>query len=250
MSLLWPKARIAITPHHVAVSGGGNYRESPVEAGNGEAILKTLADILDSQHLRGRAEIVLSHQLAPVWLLPPAPVRLNWKETEGWVRDRLAEQFGELAGKWRLAWEAPPPGDPILASGVESAWLDKLTDILLAKAIKPLRMQPWLAATCNGNRRSLGSGAVWLALAEQGRLTLAGLNRGRLRSVRSNQVTQDPAAALSEMLEREALLGAAANSKRVWLQAVHVDADWRGLKGMDIRELSPGSAGLALLMGA
>lgn len=250
MSLLLPRARIAITPDHVAVSSGGNYRESPVGAGNGEGILKALADLLGSLHLRGRAEIVLSHQLAPVWLLPPAPVRLNWKETEGWVRERLGEQFGELAGKWRLAWEAPPPGDPILASGVESAWLDKLADILQAKSIKPTSVQPWLAMTCNGHRRALGSGTAWLALAEKGRLTLAGLERGRLKTVRSNQVTDDPAAALAEMLERESLLGAGSNAKRVWLQTVHVDADWRSLKGPEIRELSTASAGLAAMMGA
>lgn len=249
MSLLWPSARIAITPDFVAVSSGGNYRESPVGPGNGEAVLKAVADILDARRLQGRAEIILSHQLAPVWLLPAAPVRLSWKETEGWVRERLAEQFGDLAGQWRLAWEAPPPGDPILASGVEAAWLGKLVDILKAKSVKPVGVRPWLAAACNGHARKLGSGTAWLALAENGRLTLAGLERGRLKTVRSNQVTEDPAATLAGMLERESLLGSGAAAKRVWLQTVHVDADWRGLQGLEVRELSPASAGLAAMMG-
>jgi hypothetical protein len=247
---LSPSARIALTPEHVAVSSGGSYRESPVGAGNGEALLKALTGLLEGQPLRGHAEIVLSHQLAPVWLLPPSPVRLGWKETEGWVRERLAEQFGELAGKWRLAWEMAPPGEPILASAVETEWLEQLAAVLQAKAVKPRRVQPWLAATCNGKRRPLGSGSAWLALAERGRLTLAGLEGGRLRTLRSGLVTGEPAAALAGMLEREALLGTGVDSKRLWLQALHVEADWRRLQGLEVRELSPASAGLAAMLGA
>lgn len=250
MSLLWPKVRIAITPGHVAAASAGNFRESPVTAQGGEAILKVLADLLDGLKARGRADIVLSHQLAPAWLLPAPPVRLNWAETEGWARDRLTAQFGDLVSQWRLSWESAPPGAPVLVSGVEAGWLDKLINILQAKGIKPARVQPWLAVACNRHQRSLGSRAAWLVLAESGRLTLAGLEGGSLKTLRSNQVTADPAAALAEMLSRETLLGDSTKPGKVWLQAVHVDADWRGLGGIDIRELSPASAGLGAMMGA
>ena len=250
MSRLWPKVRIAIAPTYVAVAGHGSVRESAVKEASSEAVLKTLADLLAELHLRGRAEVVLSHQLAPIWLLPAPPVRLNWQETGGWVRERLTAQFGEMAAKWHLIWQLAPPGEPILASGVDAAWLQNFTSILQAKGIKPQRAEPWLAATCNRHRRALSAGATWLALAEPGRITLAGMARGRLQTLCSSQITEEPAATLAGMLARETLLGTVPAARRIWLQAVHAEADWRNIAGMEVRELSPASAGFGALIGA
>jgi hypothetical protein len=233
----------------VAVAAGGSYREAALASREVEDVLKALAGLLGDKPARGPAELILSHQLAPVWLLPLAPVRLSWQETQGWVRERLASQFGDMAAGWRLAWEPVPAGEPILASGVDAAWLDGLVEGLQDKGLRLRHVRPWLAAACNRHRRSLGKGACWLALAEAGRLTLAGFEAGRLQTLRSSPLAEAPGATLADMLARESLLGLGSTSRQVWLQAVHVPGDWRGQGGdVDLRELAPASTGLAMMM--
>jgi aryl carrier-like protein len=233
----------------VAVASGGTFRESALAAPEVEAVLKAVEVLLAGKPARGRVELTLSHQLAPVWLIPPAPVRLNWQETQGWVQDRLGKQFGELASTWRIAWEAAPAGEPILASGVDAVWLDGLIEGLREQGVRLQHVRPWLAVACNRHRKVLAKGAAWLALAETGRLTLAGFEDGRLQTLRSSTWDDAPGATLAGMLTRESLLGLGGDSRRVWLQAVHVTADWRGHGGdLDVRELSPASAGLAMMM--
>jgi hypothetical protein len=241
---------IAIAPGHAAAASGGSFREAPLASTEVGSIMQALEPLLQDMRLHGRTELILSHQLAPVWLLPSAPVRLNWQETPGWVRDRLSAQFGELAATWRLAWEPATAGEPILASGVDAIWLDQLIDVLATKGIKLQRIQPWLSAACNQHRSTLSSGSSWLALAEAGRLTLAGFERGKLQTVRSGLLGESLTTTLSEMLARENLLGAKSQSHRVWLEAIHVDAGDRGrASSLDIRELAPASAGMAMMMG-
>lgn len=250
MSLLSPSRHLLLSPGHVGIAGAGQYRESPVIEPGGAGILKALADLLHVQPMSGRADVVLSQKLAPGWLVAPPPARLNWKETGGWVQDRLANQFGEQAGKWRLSWMQTPPGEPILVSGVEATWLLELLALLKVNGIQATHVRPWLAATCQRYRRALGRGPAWLALAEPGRLTLAGMKSGRIESLRTSPFTDDPAGALAGMVEREALLGASDRPNRVWLQTIHVGSVWHPPSGVEYRELTSNRAGLGAMIGA
>jgi len=241
-------SHLLLSPGHVAVAGGGRYRERPAAEAGGA--LKALAELLREEGLTGRADVVLSHKLAPVWLVPSAPTRLDWRETGGWVRDRLTSQFGEPADKWHLSWQPAPPGEPILVSGVESTWLLELLALLKTAGIHPTCVRPWLSAACRRHRGPLGRGSAWLALAEPGRLTLAGLRRGRVESLRTGPCTDDPAAELAAMVEREALLDSRAAPDRVWLQSVHVEADWQRASGLEFKPLTSARAGLGAMLGA
>lgn len=246
MSPLSSDIRIALTPAMVAAATPRLYREAEVAQG-GEP-LDALGELLRELRLKGRARVVLSHELAGVWLLPPAPVRLKPAEMQGWVRDRLLRQFGEAAGGWRVVWQPVPPGEAVLAGAVEAGWLAALQQTLLDNGLKPAAVEPWLVAACGRLRSALGKGASWLALAEPGRITLARIERGEFRTLRSGRVAGDPAAGLGEMVARESLLADAADGSPVWLQSVGVQADWRGAAGLDVRLAAGAQSGLAAMM--
>lgn len=247
MSLLSPDIRIALTPGLVAVAAPQLYREAPVAEGGD--VLAALDELLRPLQLRGRVRVVLSHELARVWLLPSPPVRLNAAEMKGWVREHLARQFGEPVQGWRLAWQPAPPGQPVLTGAVEAGWFAAMRQILSEHGLKLAAVEPWLAPACARLRAAPG-GRAWLALAEPGRITLARLERGVFRALRSSRVSGDPAAALAGMVARESLLADFSDAVPVWLETVQVQADWRGGSGLEVRQPASAQTGLAPMMGS
>lgn len=243
MSLLWPDARIAILPDRVAIAAGRTVTELPVATDRPDGLMHTLAEAIEASRCKGRADVVLSHALAPVWLLPAPELRLDWRETRGWARDQLAGQLGDRIGQCRLAFQPAPPGTPVLVSVLDEQWLSGLSTTLIGRGIKPRRLQPWLAEAVNRRWPRLRRGTNWLALAEPGRLTLACYERGLPRVVRSLQVAGEMAAALPDAVRREALLAGLSDSVPVWLEACGVEADWQGRAGRcDVRPLASGPA--------
>ncbi|MFA5082767.1 MAG: hypothetical protein WC474_09500 [Hydrogenophilaceae bacterium] len=237
MSPLWPDTRIAILPDRVAVATGRAVTELPVPVDQPDALMRTLAEALAAARCKGRVDVVLAHALAPVWLLAAPSVRLDWTETRGWVREQLTAQIGDRIGQSRLAFQPAAPGEPLLVSALDEAWLTSLMTTLAGKGARAHSVQPWLVAAGNRRRAILRRGANWLALAEPGRLTLAFFQDGRPCVVRSLQVGGDMATALQDAVRREALLAGVPDGVPVWLEAVDVEADWRaGADGrLDVR---------------
>lgn len=248
MSLLSPDIRIALTPGLVAAAAPRLYREAAVEEG-GDA-LDALDELLGSLSLRGRARVVLSHELARVGLLTAPPVRLNTGEMKAWVREHYVRQFGDVAEGWRFVWQPAPPGRPVLTGAVDAGWFAALRQTLSQRGLKPAVVEPWLAVACARLPTALGSEGTWLALAEPGRITLARLERGVFRSLRSSRMTGDPAAALAGMVARESLRGELADDLPVWLECVRVQADWQGRSGLEVRRPAAAQSGLAPMLGA
>jgi hypothetical protein len=243
--------RIALAPGHVGVAVGSARKETSLSEPGWAGALKALADQLADSRSGGRARVVLSHHFAPVYLLQAPSLRLSTKEMLGWTREQLVQQFGEAARGWLLAWQDEPPGEPFLVSTLAPDRLADLNEILRARGLRAGSVEPWLAEACRRHRRVLGRGATWLALAEPGRLTLARLQRGHFRTLRSAQIGTEPARDLADMLAREALLEADQAGGPVWLQSLHVRADWQTLAGrIELRQLSPFDQGLAPLLGA
>lgn len=231
MSLLWPDARIAILADRVAVTVGREVTDLPVPGGQPDGLTRTLAEAIDAARCKGRVDVVLSHALAPVWLLPPPELRLDWTETRGWAREQLRAQLGEQAGQCGLAFQPAPPGEPLLVSSLDEQWLAGLLTVLASKGLKPRSIQPWLAASANRWRQKLRHGMNWLVLAEPGRLTLALFDAGHPRVVRSLQVGGDMVATLAAAIKREALLAGLSGDVPVWLEPWAVKADWHGGAG-------------------
>jgi len=247
VSLLSPDIRIALTPGLVAVAASRLYREAQVAEG-GDA-LAVLGDLLGSLQLRGRARVVLSHELARVWLLPAPAVRLSAGEMKGWVHEHLKKQFGDAVEDWRSVWQPAPPGQPVLTGAIEAGWLAALQQTLSQHGLKPVAVEPWLAPACLRLPAALGRGAVWLALAEPGRITLARLEQGVFRVLRSSRISGDPATALAGMVARESLRADLDDQSPVWLESVQIQGDWRGNGGLDVRRAASAQSGLAPMLG-
>jgi len=223
--------RIALTPGRVAVASGRTYHEAAVANPGWAGALEALSALLAGSSLRGRTSVTLSHHFSPVHLLPPPPVALKPLEMQGWIRDTLARQFGEAGRDWKVSWQAEPPGEPFLAGSLEPAHLAELEGVLRAASLKLVEVQPWLAAAWNRQRRHLGRGRAWFALAESGRLTLAGLDAGRVRSLRSTLMQDDAVAALADLLAREALLAGEAEPAPLWIESILPPLNWQGAGG-------------------
>jgi hypothetical protein len=241
--------RIALTPGRVAVASGRNYREATVAVHGWAGALEALAGLLAGSGLSGRASVTLSHHFAPVHLLPAPPVALKPLEMQGWIRDTLARQFGEAGRDWQVTWQAQPPDEPFIASSLEPGRLAELQSVLRAASLKPVDVQPWLAVAWSRQRRRLGHGRSWFALAEPERLTLAGLEAGRVRSLRSTRMQGDAVAALADLLTREALLAGEAAPAPLWVESVLPSLNWQGVGGgRSVHPLASGREALSILL--
>jgi len=249
VSLLSPRVRIALTPARVAVASGRDYREATVAAPGWAGALEALAGLLAGSGLRGRASVTLSHHFAPVHLLQSPPVVLKPAEMQSWISDTLARQFGEAGRDWRVSWQAEPPGEPFLVGSLEPGPLAELETVIRAASLKPAQVQPWLAVAWNRQRRRLGRGRAWFALAEPDRLTLAGLEAGRVRSLRSTPTQGDAVAALADLLTREALLAGETAPAPLWVESVLPSAKWQGVGGgRSVHSLPSGREALSALL--
>ncbi len=245
MSPLSPSVRIALTPGRVAVVAGGDRREAAVATPGWAGALEALSGLLAGGALSGRASVTLSHHFAQVHLLPSPPVALKPVEMQGWIRDQMAHQFGEAGRDWRVAWQAEPPGASFLAASVEPARLAELDGVLRAASLKAAAVQPWLVAAWNRQRRRLGRGRAWMALAEPGRLTLLGLAGGRATCLRSAPAQDDPGMALAGLLTREALLAGEETPAPLWIESAGVRADWQAAgTGRSVQVLPAGRTAL------
>lgn len=231
MSLLSPKVRIALTPGMVAVASGKNYRDAAVAAPSWSGALEALADLLASSGLRGRASVTLSHHFAPVHLLSAPPVVLKPAEMQGWISDHLVRQFGETGRNLRVAWQAEPPGNSFLASTIEPNALAELEAVIRSASLEPVQIQPWLVTAWNRRGGKFGRGRAWFALAEPDRLTLAGLEDGVMRSLRTVQMQDDALASLADLLKREALLAGEESLAPLWIESVLPSINWQRVGG-------------------
>lgn len=251
MSLLSPSVRIALTPSRVAMAGHKTYLESAVASPGWTGAIKALEGLLAESGLKGRASVILSHHFAHVHLLPSPPVFLKPAEMQGWIRDYLAKQFGESGQNWQMVWQPERPGKPFLVSGIASLAMTELVEAIRSSGFKPAQFQPWLAVSWNRMRRQSGKEKGWYALAEPGRLTLAGLAKRGIWSLRSIQIQDDPVPALSDLIKRETLLaGDQEASTPLWIESVLLRSNWRSLGGgLSVHPLSSGSESLAAMLG-
>jgi len=252
VSLLSPEYRIALLPDRAGIVAG---RKPPVARQAGEGGLRALDELLTEIHPRARANarVTLSHHHARLYLLPAPSVRLRQREMLPWLRAQLGDALGggNAAADWRLTWDLPVPGQPILVAAVENALIDSLAATLGRHGLSLAGVRPWLA-TAWSQRRQLDRATGWYALLEPGRMTLLGLARGHpiaLRQRQAGAADSDIAADLRALLARESLLAGVADSGELWLERAGINSDWTGLRsGYRVHELAgPNDPVLAML---
>lgn len=250
MSLLSPELKVALTPGRVAVAAGRDAREAEVGTAGWAGALEALTGLLAAGGYTGRASVTLSHHFAPVHLLTAPALALKPPEMQGWIRDALAKQFGDAARSWQVAWQPEPPGRSFIASSFDPIQLAELDGVLGKAALKATAVQPWLAASWNRQRRRLGRGRAWYALAEPGRITLLGLAGGRVQSLRSGLFRDDAVDALADLLRRETLLAGEAVPAPLWVESAALQANWQTLGGgRSVQPLPRGREALSALLG-
>lgn len=185
----------------------------PYEAGQADwrTALAALADALGPMQLnklRPEATVVLSDHYVRYALLQPDPALQSRAEWQALARHRLANVQGQALEAWTVRIAQTLPEGPRIASATETALIEALQAVLSENGATLVSLQPCLMAGFNQMRARLGEAPCWLVVEEPGRITLALIERGAWRALRTRRVGAGWAHTLPQLLEREcAMLG-------------------------------------------
>jgi hypothetical protein len=217
-------------------------RDGQVEAEDAAAgwagSLAALARLLAERRSKGVASVVLSQHFVRFFLLPAPAAWLRRKEMQAWLAEQLRTSLDGGEG-WRLLWQSPTPGRPVLVCATEHALLDALRDLLSDAGIKLDHLQPWLAVAYNRRESILRRVTGWYALMEPGVASLMRLEQGQVTALRQRQLGPDPVADLRGMVARETLLNGMPASGELWLDSAGLRGPWQSLAtpALPVREL-------------
>lgn len=223
--------RIALAPGRVALTGGGIERVVEHGTADWTGALAALDAALAAVPASGRrAEVVLSHHFARLYLLAPPAVWLRPDEMRAWLDERLAEALPDPRA-WHLVWDDGPPGRTVTVAAMPRAALDELRTLLVRHRLRARSLRPWLARLWQRRGRALRRYSGWLGMLEPGRLLLARIERGRLASLCQRRLGAQPALELAGHVARQALLTGAPAHGPIWLDLAGVRDDWQNLGG-------------------
>lgn len=207
-----------------------------------QGALQTLASALEKLARPTRARVVLSSRLVRYAVVPWSDALSDPEEEMAFARHCFERLYGDAVAQWTIRVSAGTDGAPMLASAVDSALLDRLREVLAAKAIALESIQPNLMSVCNAHRRRLGRHA-WLALLEPGQLCLALLHQGHWVRVRSLRIGPQWQNALPLILARETYLtDPQLATADVFLWAAQRDAQLPDDARWNFHQLSPFTA--------
>ena len=168
--------------------------------------LRSLDAALPEFAQRGRAcEVVLSNHFVHYALVPAAEeLTSEWEQT-AYVRVIFAKALGSAADE--LAFRVCDDGSTMhVASAVNQAMLEQLTDLVVRQGLRLQSVQPHLMAAFNRWRGRIRAKTAWFVLVEDERMSVGLLHRDRWRSLRSMRAGNHWEAELPHVLERELLL--------------------------------------------
>lgn len=178
MSLLSTDAGILLLPGRALLGRGGRALDE--RRGEGwDGALSSLEAVLKQAGRVGGVRVGLSHHFASMHVFEPPAVRLPRDEMQGWLRERLSQDFGTEAESWRLAWQDVPPGRHVPVAALPVDRFEALHAQLHAVGASLKQLAPWFLTAWTRHRTALASANTWLALAEPGRLALARVEHGR-----------------------------------------------------------------------
>ncbi|MDP3515142.1 MAG: hypothetical protein Q8S20_20560 [Sulfuritalea sp.] len=215
----WRPERIRLALHAdraALVRLGGRQRRSvaatqivsfPVDAREpgriGEAIGKALS-LPEWRH--GAIEIVLSHALCKLALVPGGIDVRGRTEEEALYRSCLEEANGELLAGWRIAVAEAPTHLPRLACAIDGALIDALDSAAASSGGRIVSLRPLLVDAYNARRGEMASGRFGLITVERERCCLARIQDGVWQSLRVRRLFDDPETELASLLRQERVL--------------------------------------------
>lgn len=153
---------------------------------------------------QARATVILSGDFTR-YRVAPWDGRLTSDEQQALLRHRFEEVYGDEMQNWNLTVADAEYGKQSLACAVDQRLMAALQDTFSRSGIRLVSVQPWLMTAFNRWRRQIGANAAWLILAEPTRLTIALLQQGEWRGIRSKASAAGWEESLPLLLEREAL---------------------------------------------
>jgi hypothetical protein len=136
---------------------------------------------------RARVTVELSNHFVRYALVPWNDALATPAEEELYVRHHFSRIHGERAKAWAFRASEAPPGQPRLASAVDSALIASLRECFKGKAARLASIQPALMSRFNAVRRSLPRGGAWLVIAEAERACIALHGPAGWRAVQSTK---------------------------------------------------------------
>lgn len=217
MSRLWPEqlrvglgatyAVLAKVRGHKVVDWRMQQFEPAVGELAWQAPLRHLTTWLTELKPRGAAmEIALSADLAPLHLLPWREDASRAEQQALLAQSHFRQVFGEAASSWKISVQATGYGNGWLASGMDEALLQALTELARGQQVRLQAVVPLTVSLFNSARRYLKKGSCWMLVAEPAKLVALHLHQGRWQLLHTL-----PAAALQhepveQILLREARL--------------------------------------------
>jgi hypothetical protein len=183
----------------------------PVEAGKGLADWRPAIEALPSAMAHARMQgpevsIVLSNHFVRYALLPANDALKKDAEWRAFARHRLSGIHGPVSDDWLVRVSAAQPGGVRIVSASDSALIEDIRGRVAEAGGMLVSAQPNLIAAFNRARERIGTDSCWLVIRETGRLTMALLENGTWKALRTRRVDDDVNLSLQEVLERECAL--------------------------------------------
>lgn len=215
MSLLSPDhLRLFVSPQRVIavrLSGFAAKRvvlkqvyasEAATDAGWHGAMAGVEAALRELANGVRKLSVVVSNHIAHYQLLTGGE-DLTGDEERAFALHAFSQVFGSAAEAWDVRVTYERPGAARVACAIEVEFLEALSARADELGIKLASVQPYLAAAFNQWRGQLGNRSAWLAVAEEGRLVFALIERGGWRWLRSTRVGADWMTELPQLVARE-----------------------------------------------
>lgn len=251
---------LSFRDHYVAVIGANGVGLSRCDAlgrkwlgsagfiadrqGTPTLALDTLQRLL-GEHVKGRARltVLLSSHYSRFGLIPWSEHIHTPDELQAYASAVFEDTFGKSAEPWALSLSPESAGMPRIAVGLPQALLTQLREMVKARSLRLVSVQPYLMSAFNRFQKSFGNRDFLFVVAEPGRSTLLLAREGRWSAVRSLRIA-DSDAALGSMIARESELHGLNGDKPVDL-FVHAPArhhDAPQILGVQTLELPSGES--------
>lgn len=169
----------------------------------GEALGKALSQ---PEWRHGAIEIVLSHALCKLALVPGGIDVRGRTEEEALYRSCLEEANGELPVGWQVAVAEAPAHLPRLACAVDGALIDALDSAAASSGGKVVSLRPLLVDAYNARRAEMARGQFGLITVERERCCLVRIHDGGWQSLRMRRLFHDLEEGLASLLRQERVL--------------------------------------------
>lgn len=256
MSPLWrSELRVGLCPDRLVVAGyrGASRRRIaradviPLELAHDPAPWQAAVAALPaalSAPKKSEVTVILSNHFVRYALLPWNATLKTDAEWHALARHRLLSVHGQAAEGWAVRVSETAPRGPRVVSAADQAMLDALDAAIAGSGATLASVQPYLMAAFNRMQPAISNASCWLAIEEPGRLTLALIERGSWRAIRSRRADDRWCAMLPEILEREsAILGLEQPCTQVAVcTQVAFDADTQGAYHLRDVTLAAGAA--------